>query len=98
MIRGLATDDIVAHEPGANGNGRDVAACWRRRAEELADWTERRMVNRRDVSGGYYLDSDGTVSVTTSHENLTRARIVRHYQAETIGDVLGLHNSAGYPG
>jgi P4 family phage/plasmid primase-like protien len=94
VIRGLLADEIVAHKPGANGDCRDVAACWRRRAEELADWTERRMVNRRDIHGRYYLGDGGKVNVTTSHETLTRALIVRHYQAKAIGDVLGLHTTA----
>jgi hypothetical protein len=86
-------------KPSTNGNGThhgtsDVAACWHPRAEELADWTERRAVNRRDISGGYYLNADGKVSVTTSHDSLTSARIIRHYKATSISDVLGLHTTA----
>jgi putative DNA primase/helicase len=85
--------------PTSNGNGvhhqaDDVAECWHRRADELADWTERRAVNRRDISGGYYLNTDGKVSVTTSHDKLTLARIIRHYKATSISDVLGLHTTA----
>jgi P4 family phage/plasmid primase-like protien len=74
--------------------GRIVGLSWRTRAGELATWTEHRMVNRRDVSGSYYDADDGTVKPTTSHDWLTRERIVRHYQAKDTHDVLGLHTTA----
>jgi Primase C terminal 2 (PriCT-2) len=80
--------------PITNGNGHDPASCWHRRADELAGWTERRMVNRRDVSGGYSLDSEGKASPFTSHNPLSHDRIIRHYRATSIGDVLGLHTTA----
>jgi hypothetical protein len=76
-----------------NGNGH-VAAYWHNRASELADWTERRMANRRDISGNYYVGTDGKVCLTTSHDSLTRQRIIRHFRATTIDDVLGLHTTA----
>jgi hypothetical protein len=75
----------------SNCNG---ISSWRRRAEELADWTQRRMVNRRDVSGAYYLDENDRVKVTTSRVFLTRNRIIRHFRAKSIADVLGLHTTA----
>jgi putative DNA primase/helicase len=82
----------VAHR--MNGNGHDPASCWHHRADDLADWTERRMVNRRDMSGGYYLDGDGKVAPFTSKDALTRARIVCHYQATCEAAVLGLHTTS----
>ena len=80
-------------QPSTNGTGHNPAACWRRRADELADWTIPRKVNRYDVSGGYYLDADGEIQPVTSHDELTRQRIIRHYRAKSVGDVLGLHTT-----
>jgi Primase C terminal 2 (PriCT-2) len=86
---------------GSNGKGHHDQApdvrpgeAWSRRADELAAWTEKRMVNRLDIFGGYYIGGDGKVALTTSKDELTRERIVRHYQATSIGDVLGLHTTA----
>jgi P4 family phage/plasmid primase-like protien len=90
---GLNTPSVSCNSY-VNGVTDDVASYWRRRADELAVWTERRMVNRRDIFGGYYLDDDGKVQITTSHDSLTRERIVRHHGATSTADVLGLHTTA----
>ena len=91
-MRGMLRDRIG--EPNSNGNGHSPESHWHHRADELAGWTERRMVNRRDISGGYYIGDDGKVCLTTSHDSLTRPRIIRHYHATTISDVLGQHTTA----
>ena len=83
--------------PTNNGKPHDspsASEAWHKRADELAKWTEKRLVNRRDISGDYYIGDDGKVNPVTSHDELTRARILRHYRARCTADVLGLHTTA----
>jgi Primase C terminal 2 (PriCT-2) len=78
----------------ANGFHPQPGEAWQRRAPELTEWTEKRAVNRRDISGGYYVGEDGAVKTTTSKDELTHERILRHYRATRTEDVLGLHTTA----
>src|SRR5262249_50875757 len=65
------------------------AAAWTTRAEALAAWTARRLVNRTDAWGGY-----GDDSQLTCRGTLTRSRLVRHFQARSRAGVLGLHSAS----
>jgi hypothetical protein len=67
---------------------------WWRRAEELAEWADRTLVNRRDVYGGQYVTSWGAIKRTTRHDWLTRGHLAWHFAAEGTRDVLGLHATA----
>src|SRR5262245_580363 len=67
----------------------NLASAWHRRASELADWTQARLVNRRDCWGGYY--HDGQV---TRRGLLSRPLLCRHYHASYPSDILGLHTAA----
>src|SRR5215470_15859328 len=71
----------------------DVASIWHSRADDLAAWTTRRLVNRRDAWGGYRPDTeigrefrrqDGTTgklgAQKTVRGKLTQALLVRHFQ------------------
>jgi hypothetical protein len=79
-------------------------AAWAARADELALWTQDRLVNRTDARGAYRPDHeigrvitlpDGTPytlgAQKTVREQLTLARLVRHYRAKNRADQVGLH-------
>jgi hypothetical protein len=70
----------------AQPENNDLGAPWRNRADELARWTGQRLVNRSDCYGGYYLDKAGI--------ELTPKRIIRHFRARSVDDVIGLHGAA----
>jgi hypothetical protein len=82
MIRTATSPDAIA------------AACWSHRADELATWTEKHLVNRRDRFG-YYYQKRGKAHLATSklenHGELTHDRLVRHFRATTTRDIVGLH-------
>jgi len=84
-----------------------AAAAWRSRAEELAAWTVRRLVNRTDSWGGYRPDheigrefarSDGTTgklgAQRTLWGELVLALLVRHYRARDRSRIIGLHSAS----
>src|SRR5947208_2325321 len=53
------------------GGSRDDEAeadAWAARDEELAEWAERTLVNRRDVHGGQRIDPSGAMKRYTSHD------------------------------
>jgi hypothetical protein len=62
---------------------------WHNRAEALADWTTRRLVNRLDSWGGYRPESQVTL-----RGELTRALLVRHFRPHSRADILGLHSAS----
>ena len=51
------------------------------------------MVNRRDIHGAPSQADDGSIAPTTSHDRLTRKRIICHYEAKDFDGVLGLHTT-----
>src|SRR5262249_43546903 len=98
--------------PRRRGIGRPLSSsealmmpnAWAARAEELARWAWRRLVNRTDAWGGYrppeewgreYHRRDGTTGklgqTTTRKGRLTPALLARHFRATDRADVLGLH-------
>jgi hypothetical protein len=85
-----ATAETTAASPPANGQ--HDAPAWHARAEALADWTMERLVVRTDCYGGYSAEG-GEVATTTIKQRLTRARLVRHFEARGTADVVGLHTT-----
>jgi hypothetical protein len=73
------------------------ARCWHHRAEELAAWADLLLVNRRDSHGGYRTGRDGAIRLTTKHEPLTLAILLRHFNATCAEDIVGLHSGAPGP-
>jgi hypothetical protein len=65
-----------------------TSSAWHARAGELADWALTHIVNRSDACGSYYHGGQVTRRVT-----VTRALLVRHYQALQAGDIIGLHTA-----
>jgi hypothetical protein len=74
---------MIAHLPTEHN------AAWHSRASELADWTDARLVNRRDVFGAYH----SVGGQLTRHCQLERSRLVRHFRAAGPGDIIGLHRA-----
>jgi hypothetical protein len=78
-----------------------MAGVWRSRAEELTEWTERHLVNRRDVWGGYtpldrrgeqYTKSDGTLGTvpnTLTHPRKRQRGERLLHDGDTRGHYLG---------
>jgi hypothetical protein len=81
-----------------NGHTSLAASPWHERAEELAQWTLDRLVNRTDVWGGY--EESGTVTRPKvrhrGEELLAPATLWRHYTAECREHIMGTHS--GSPG
>jgi hypothetical protein len=88
----------------AAANSGDAAPAWADRASELALWSERRMLNRRDVYGGYrsfaqrgrtYRLRNGRTGrlgrTTTWHARITRQVLARHFAASGPESVVGVH-------
>jgi hypothetical protein len=74
-----------------NGPNRAPASstAWHARAEKMADWTLARLVNRRDAWGAYHPAG----RQLTRRGQLTRALLIRHYQARDAGSIRGLHTA-----
>src|SRR5262249_41078247 len=81
------------------------SAYWHARADELATWAWERLVNRRDVWGGYYRTRDGTGEWVTQQMTcprkadrgqllLTLAVLIQHFRANRTRDVVGLHTTS----
>src|SRR5262245_2642365 len=77
------------------------AAAWRARADDLAAWAWRRLVNRRDVWGRYYLDAEGHARQWTAPRKQDRGRfrltpdtLRDHFSATHTEQVVGLHTTA----
>jgi putative DNA primase/helicase len=77
--------DIVTNDSRKIKGSREA---WHARAPELADWTAARLVNRTDACGGYYHGGPVTRRVAVN-----RALLARHYRAEGVRDVIGLHSA-----
>jgi hypothetical protein len=78
----------------------DPGEPWRRRADELAEWAGRYLLNRADCVGRYYRNKDGEVEqVTRKHEalGLPVSVVRRHFQATATEDVIGLHSTRYCP-
>ena len=75
--------------PNKASSSADSHRAWLARAGELADWTLARLVNRSDAWGAYH-QAGGQL---TQRGTLTRAYLVRHYQATDAGDIIGLHSA-----
>jgi P4 family phage/plasmid primase-like protien len=90
--------------PHAPHDVSDVTRAWHERADELAAWADRLLVNRRDVWGGYY-QKNGTTYQTTRHASdligrkqkprgeLSREVLVAHFQTVLTDGVCGLHTT-----
>jgi len=97
-LRGAAPDSPAS--AGQNGpveaappssNGKHLAEPWHRRAKELADWCEKRLIIRTTAYGAYWVKDGSKVKPTTTKEPLTRRRILRHFRARGTDDVIGGH-------
>jgi hypothetical protein len=93
----------ILNAPIAPGK-RATTSAWADRADELAAWAWERLINRRDVWGGYYLSQDDTGiwnTCQTTHpkkanrgkEQLTLDVLVKHFHATGTRDVIGLHTT-----
>src|SRR5262245_10395259 len=69
---------------------------WGAHAPELARWTCRLLVNRRDVHGRYWAGGPFTAPRKDRRGLvlLTEADVVRHFRATCRADVLGLHTTS----
>jgi hypothetical protein len=72
--------------------------AWKRRPQELADWTQERLVSRTDRYGrhrtkgevDYLTEKLGRpASNRTTEENLTREVLVRHFRGERASHIIG---------
>jgi hypothetical protein len=79
------------HDPP--GDPPDQGQAWHDRAEELTAWTRKYLVVREDCYGRYWTDKSGAVKQTTEKHNLTDVMILRHWQAKSTVDVIGLHTT-----
>jgi hypothetical protein len=88
MTRNGQTD--VLTEPRA-----DPAAAWQERAEALADWAWRHLVNRADAYGQYLPLNrrDDRGSAFVAKYELTPALLERHFQGRDVGDLIGLFST-----
>jgi Primase C terminal 2 (PriCT-2) len=73
-----------------NSKRSDQGAAWSERAHELAPWAAACFVVRDDAYGGHRIDG----SRTTCHQPATLERLVRHFRADDVTDVIGLHVSS----
>jgi hypothetical protein len=81
-------------ESGDSACASDATSAWARHAERLADWALRHLVVRRDCCGGYRLTDTPQgqkVKPFTSHEPLTRERLIRHFCGTDLRDRVGVH-------
>jgi hypothetical protein len=62
---------------------------WAERADDLAAWAGRRLVNRTDRWGEY----PAAGGQATARGTLTPARLARHFRATGRADLLGLHTA-----
>lgn len=78
-----------------------ASAAWHARADELARWMMRRLVNRTDRCGKYFThrETGRTRSCTDPADAndarvgfLTHQRLVRHCSATTTGDIVAAHS------
>lgn len=82
-----------------------IAAQWRQRAPELANWTYQRLVNRTDVWGRYLKPESRKKSAATMNKAVTapfrdeRGKVFlggtsleKHFRARDGGGILGLHS------
>lgn len=71
------------------------ADAWARHADALASWTDRHLVNRRDVFGHYIAVEKRRPGQTarTAKSGLTLAVLERHYRGRSTGDLIGLHTT-----
>jgi hypothetical protein len=74
------------------------AADWHARADDLADWTRERLVNRTDVWGAY-CPEPGMIRTAPRKRDRGRARLSRdtlliHFSADCREHVIGLHTTA----
>jgi P4 family phage/plasmid primase-like protien len=78
-----------------NGNG--VATVWGDHAEYLAQWAERRLVNRGDRWGaiGNMAGKPGWYKATGQ---LTTKKLARHFKGADATDVVGVYSTAPDPG
>jgi hypothetical protein len=80
--------------------------AWARRSQDLADWTWHALVNRTDAWGGYrpleevgreYTRTNGTKGRLGDQKTvrgcLTRAILIRHFQAQDRSAIIGLHTA-----
>jgi hypothetical protein len=81
-----------------------VRAAWSARADVLASWASSRLINRRDVWGGYWTEqtADGPVTrATTRPHPRDRGRVyvgtqllANHFAAVYTRSVVGLHSTS----
>jgi hypothetical protein len=82
-------------------NVKPGSAAWSARADELAAWAWRLLVNRADVWGGYWAGPDGAVNRMTrpavkrrGSAFLDEGVLARHFRARRPDDVVGLHTTS----
>ena len=69
--------------------------AWTGRADALAAWTMRRLVNRRDTWGQYLpLDQRSGGKARTCKGTLTEEILSRHYRGAEVSDLVGLHTTS----
>lgn len=85
-----------------------IARQWRERANELANWSYTRLVNRTDVWGRYLKPESRKKSASTMNKAITApfrdergkvflgvSSLEKHFKARDGGGVLGVHSVAG---
>ncbi len=70
----------------------EVVNAWHESAMTLASWASEHLVNNIAGYGGYWIDECSTVHQTTHKRPLDLDRLVRHFQAMTSNDLIGLHS------
>jgi hypothetical protein len=84
-------------------NAASMLIAWSARADELAAWADRLLVNRRDVWGAYrpiHLRDSGsrTYTAPARHERgvrlLSSDTLRRHFHCGDDGSVIGLHSTS----
>ena len=73
-------------------NTQNTGNAWQTHANELAEWANRRLVNRSDAWGSYYT-KDGECKQTTKKGQLTLADLDRHFCGVPDATV-GFHSTA----
>jgi hypothetical protein len=81
--------------PGASGTNKgSVAAAWAAHSGQLADWADKHLINRRDAWGQYIPPEVRTPTklAVTRKGTLTRKMLIRHFQGQDQGCLIGLHS------
>ena len=69
----------------------NVAESWASRAESLAEWAWRRLVNRTNAWGQYRAPGEAPY---VRKEELTQKILERHFRGADVSDLIGLHTTS----